>query len=165
MIAEPDWNSTIPKIPNNDYHHVVESATQTLLGKVRYHGSVAVSVATFVAMSIHPVPWCVDCEFPNPWGHIANRTDDFLCAWALIAPFIAGLFEFKNGWLVPACIVIFTLITQPLGGVPWWSLLANEGPLIVIIGLPTCMGCFILGKLLRLAISSAKRGIEPGEQM
>jgi uncharacterized membrane protein len=103
-----------------------------------------------MALAMHPTPWCVDCEYRNPWGHVSDRIDDVLAAWSLIAPFIAGLLSFRKGWLVPIFVVIATLITQPLGGVAWWSLRENEGPMIMIIGLPVCTFCFGLGRIIHL---------------
>ena len=52
--------------------------------------------------------------------------------WLLIAPFLAGVFPVKRGWLVPVVTVLALLATQPLGGVAWWSLRENEGPFILL---------------------------------
>jgi hypothetical protein len=147
------------------YHDVVDSGAQTFLAKVHSHGSVAVSLGTLIALSVHPTPWCFDCEFSNPWGHVNNRLDDILGAWLLIAPFIAGLFAFKKGWLVPASMVVATLVTQPLAGVPGWSLRENEGPIIVILGLPACAVCLLLGYCVRGTYFLARRNLQPGAQV
>jgi hypothetical protein len=143
----------------------VDCGAQTLVASVRSHGSVAISLATLVALTIHPTPWCVACEFSNPWGHVGDRLDDILGAWSLVAPFVAGLFALNKGWLVPVCVVLATLITQPLGGVAWWSLLNNEGPAIVILGLPACAVCFLLGYCIRGTYLSARRNLQPGAQI
>jgi hypothetical protein len=50
--------------------------------------------------------------------------------------------------LVPICVVLCLLATQPLGGVAWWSLRENEGPFILTFGLPTTAVCFGVGYLL-----------------
>jgi len=68
----------------------------------------------------------------------------------------------KNGWLVPVCMALVTLITQPLAGVDWLSVRENEGPIIVIIVLPACAVCFFLGYCVRVAALSARRDVEPG---
>src|SRR5438445_188978 len=86
------------------YDELVENAVQGWLSKVRYHGSVLISLATLFAFSIHPVPWCFDCELPNPWGHVAGWADDVLTLWLLTAPFLAGVFALRMGWLVPVCM-------------------------------------------------------------
>jgi len=143
----------------------VNSGAKTLLATVRSHGSVAISLATLLALTIHPTPWCVDCEFSNPWGHVSDRLDDILDAWLSIAPFIAGLFAFRKGWLVPVCMVLATLITQPFGGVAWWSLLNNEGPVIVILGLPACAFCFFLGYCIRATVLLAGGSLQPKAQI
>lgn len=143
------------------YDEVVELAAQAVLSKFRYHGSVAVSVATLIALSIHPTPWCIDCEFPNPWSHISDGGDVVLTVWLLIAPFLAGLFALRRGWLVPVGMVLALLITQPLGGVAWWSLRENEGPFILILGLPTCAACFAFGQLVRSAVVLIQGFIKP----
>ena len=109
------------------------------------------SLATVVAFSVHPVPWCFDCEFPDPWGHIYSRIDDVLSLWSLAAPFIAGLFGFRKGWLVPIIVVFATMMAQPLGGVAWWSFTENEGPTIILLGVPACASSFGAGWLVRFA--------------
>ncbi len=138
----------------------MKDVAQTLQRKVRDHGSVAVSAATLIALSLHPTPWCFNCEFSNPWGHVSDRIDDILGAWLLIAPFIAGLFAFKKGWLVPVSMVLATLITQPLAGVAGWSLRTNEGPIIVILGLPACAVCLLLGYCVRGTLLLARRNLQ-----
>ena len=107
------------------------------------------SATTLAALCVHPVPWCFDCEFPNPWGHVYSKVDDALSAWLLIAPFLVGLFSFRRGWLVPMWMVFALLVTQPLGGVAWWSLRDNEGPIIILLGVPLCTACFGVGHLVR----------------
>ena len=71
-------------------------------------------------------------------------------ALVLAAPFLAGLFALRRGWLVPICVVVALLLTQPLGGVEWWSLRDNEGPVILIFGFPAAFVCFGLGSILRV---------------
>lgn len=139
----------------------MESRAQTLFAKVRSRGSVTISLATLGALAIHPTPWCVDCEFSNP----SDRLDDILGAWSLAASFVAGLFAFNKGWLVPVCVVLATLIALPLGGVAWWSLLNNEGPAIVILGLPACAACLLLGYCIRATVLLARGSLQPKTQI
>lgn len=78
--------------------------------------------------------------------------DDVLGVWSLVAPFLSGLFGFRNGWLVPVSVVVGTLIAQPLGGVEWWSFRNNEGPLILLFGLPVCGFSYLIGLAVGLAV-------------
>jgi hypothetical protein len=128
-----------------------------LLTTVYSRGWEIISLATIIAFSVHPTPWCADCEFPDPWGHVYDRIDDILGLWSLTAPFIAGVLGLRKGWLVPICVVFATLITQPLGGVPLWSLVRNEGPTIVILGLPICAFSFGVGNVIHRAAISTMR--------
>ena len=122
-----------------------------IYSKLRYHGAAALSAGTLIALILHPTPWCFDCEFANPWGHIYDWLDTALSIWLLVAPFLAGLFALRKGWLVPLSLVGALLASQSLGGVAWWSLRENEGPIILMFGLPTCAACFFLGSVVRLA--------------
>ena len=131
------------------YDGVVNISTQALLPKLRSYGALSLSALTLSALIIHPVPWCFDCEFPNAWGHVDGPADVVLSAWLLIAPFLAGLFGVRRGWIVPVCMVLALLVTQPIGGVEWWSLRANEGPVIIMLGVPLTAASFGLGYLVR----------------
>ena len=51
---------------------------------------------------------------------------------------------------MPFCVVLALLITQPLGGVAWWSLRDNEGPIIIIFGLAATLMCFGFGFVVRV---------------
>jgi hypothetical protein len=46
-------------------------------------------------------------------------------------------------WLIPPGIMLANLMTQHLGGVPWWSLRENEGPIIILVDLIS--GFILLG--------------------
>ena len=70
--------------------------------------------------------------------------------WLFAAPFLAGLLALRRGWLVPICVVLALLVTQPLGGVALWSLRENEGPVILISGFPAAFACFGLGYVVRV---------------
>jgi hypothetical protein len=82
-------------------------------------------------------------------GHVADRFDDFLFVWSLFAPFIAGMFAMRTGWIVPLAVVFGNWISQLLGGEHWVDFEGNEGPMILLLGLPFCMACFGLGWAVR----------------
>ena len=134
----------------------MEAGIRSSLSKLRYHGAVGVSVATVIALCIYPIPFCIDCEFPKPWGHVSVQGEGLVFAWLLIAPVLAGLLALRNGWLVPICAVLALPITQPLGGVAWWSLRDNEGPFILYVGLLAAMACFGIGHLIRIIVVCMK---------
>jgi hypothetical protein len=112
------------------------------------------------ALFAFPIPLCIDCEFPNPWGHVKSEGESPVAIWLLLAPFLAGALAVRKGWLVPPLVVLVFLISQPLGGVAWWSLRENEGPFILMFGLPITMACFVLGFLLRAAAEFIGAGAE-----
>ena len=92
---------------------------------VRSHAAIVAPVVTLVALTIHPIPWCFDCEFPNPWGHVdtTNGWDMVVLAWWLvIASALAGFLAIRRSCLVPIGIVLAHLATQRVGGVEWPSL-------------------------------------------
>jgi hypothetical protein len=149
-------NSWRPHDSNNVYYCVVGIGRRFLIALYSY-GSVIISLGTIAAFTLHPTPWCVDCEFPNPWGHVHDRMDDILDLWSLTAPFISGVLGLRKGWLVPIFIVLATLIAQPLGGVPLWSLVGNEGPMIIILGVPICVFSFGVGNVIHRAANLTLR--------
>ena len=118
--------------------------------KLRQYGTVSLSVITLIALIFRPLPFCVDCGFPNPWGHVAKGGQSLVFVWLFAAPFLAGVFALRRGWLVPICVVVALLLSQPLGGVAWWSLRDNEGPVILMFGFPATFMCFGLGYVVRV---------------
>ena len=123
---------------------------RSALRKLRQHGTVSLSLLTVIALSFYPLPFCIDCEYPNPWHHVAKGGEPLAFALVFAAPFLAGLFALRRGWLVPICVVVALLVTQPLGCVEWWSLRDNEGPFILIFGFPAAFVCFGLGYVIRV---------------
>lgn len=114
-----------------------------------------VFVLTFFILAIHPIPECVACEFPQAWGRddlAYTRDSTLLASWFILASLVAGFGDVKSAWLVPVAILMAHLLTQPIGGVPWWSLWANEGPMVLLLGIPTGAACLVVGHLLRLAV-------------
>jgi hypothetical protein len=132
------------------------------LARLRKQGAVVISASTIVALSVCPIPLCFDCEFPNPWGHVQARCEAPLAVWLLFAPFAAGILGLRRSWLVPVCVVLGFLATQPLGGVEWWSLRDNEGPFILMYCAPLALACFGAGHLIRLAAILARRFLAVG---
>ena len=138
----------------------MDSRASILLSKISRYGATVLSVVTVFALIVYPLPFCIDCEYPNPWGHASVQAEVPVSFWLLIAPFLAGAFPVKKGWLVPLVVVLALIATQPLGGVAWWSLRENEGPFILLLGLPVTAVCFGFGCLTRVIVTSVRR--QPG---
>ena len=120
------------------------------------HPTVVVFLVTFMVLAIHPLPECVECEHSNPWGRddaAFARGVAIITAWLILASFVAGFSCLRRYWPVPVSIVVADLITQPLGGVPLWSLWSNEGPLIVMFGLAAGATSLLAGHLIRVWVS------------
>lgn len=117
--------------------------------KLISHGAALLSLVTVAALVAYPLPFCIGCKYPNPWGHQSVKGEVPVALWLLIAPFIAGAFPIKKGWLVPIVVVLALVATQPLGGVAWWSLREIEGPFIIVLGLPVTAMCFAFGWVTR----------------
>lgn len=131
------------------------STPEPMIRRVAKNPALWVFVFTFIVLTIHPVPECVSCEYPGPWGRndVAYRYGaDVLTAWLIVASFAAGVWNVRRNWLVPVAIVFAHLATQPIGGVPFWSLWSNEGPIILVLGLAAGLGAFITGHLVRLGV-------------
>jgi hypothetical protein len=107
----------------------------------------------FIGLALFPIPWCVDCEFPNPYGIdaavLAHRASIFEI-WSISAIFLSAFLKFKKFWLIPLGIMIADLMTQHLGGVTWQSLRDNEGPFIILIDLVAGFVLLGLGILSRM---------------
>jgi len=115
---------------------------------------------TFFALAVHPVPECVACEYSHPWGRdngSAARDSILILAWLGGASLLAGYFGVKWKWLVPASIVLADLATQPIGGVPLWSLASNEGPMILLLGVPLGAASLLVGLLVRRCVEQVRR--------
>jgi len=112
-----------------------------------------VFVVTLVVLAIHPIPECVACESPGAWGRneaAYTRASGVFDAWFILASVTAGFCSVRKYWSVPAAIVVADLITQPLGGVPLWSLWSNEGPVLVLVGAIAGATFLMVGSLLRV---------------
>jgi len=94
---------------------------------------------------IHATPWCIDCETAAPFGHVYTPVDDVLQVWLIVMPLLAGLLKLEKGWLAPLLMVAVQHIEQFVGGEPWLDFKGNEGPFIVLLGLPVCFLSLLLG--------------------
>ena len=111
-----------------------------------------VFLVTLVVLAIHPIPECIDCEFPHPWGRddvTYHHAADILSVWFVVATITAGFCSIRKYWLVPVLITFADVITQPLGGVALWSLRSNEGPVIVLLGLVAGALGLLVGAIMR----------------
>jgi hypothetical protein len=113
-----------------------------------------ISVSLF-ASALFPIADCFDCEGPNPWGRndavYAIRSTSFLY-WLVGASLLAGFARRRFGWTVPVAITLISCATEPLGGVPIWSLIHNEGPIVLIYGGTIGLASFFAGAGARVAV-------------
>ena len=124
--------------------------------------AVWVFAVTFTVLAIHPLPECVACEYARPWGRTEAayvEGSSLLTAWLIGASLAAGFWNLRKNWLVPFSIVIAHLATQSIGGVPFWSLWSNEGPVILALGLLVGAGSLMAGYLIHLAFGRI-RGVK-----
>jgi hypothetical protein len=134
-------------------------ATRSFAGKLARSVPLWVFLLTFIILALHPIPECVACEFPHPWGRndISYARDSKLFeAWLILGSFLAGFWSLRRNWLVPLAMVTAYVTTQPIGGVPFWSLWWNEGPMIVLLDVPTGAASLLLGHLLRCGIGQVR---------
>jgi hypothetical protein len=121
-----------------------------------------VFLVTLIVLAVHPIPECIDCEFPRPWGrddvayhHAAN----ILSVWFVVATITAGAFSIRKYWLVPISIAVADVITQPIGGVALWSLWNNEGPAILLLGCAWGAVGLSAGAVVRFLIDRVIRAV------
>jgi hypothetical protein len=112
---------------------------------IKRYASIVIVIATFIALAFFPIPSCFDCEGPNPYGDAAVLAHRQLIfeIWPISAIFFSVFLRIKRPWLIPPGIMLADLMTQHLGGVPWWSLRENEGPIIILVEL--IAGFILLG--------------------
>ena len=128
-------------------------------------------LVTVVALSLFPIADCFDCEGPHPWGRddVAYQVrSEIFDIWLLGVSFLVGVFRLRFGWIVPLAIVVANCITEPLGGVGLWSLIKNEGPVILIMGGLFGLIAFGAGRLVSEFVvrknQSAARILPPGSR-
>jgi hypothetical protein len=121
-----------------------------------------VFLVTLTVLAIHPIPECIDCESPRPWGRddlAYLHASALLDVWFVVATITAGFCSIRKYWFVPVSIVLAHLITQPLGGVALWSLWSNEGPVIVLLGCAAGAVGLLIGAFIRLLVDRIVRPI------
>jgi hypothetical protein len=152
----------------SDMNPFRDSAAKAFALRLIARPALWVFLVTFIVLAIHPIPECVACEYPRPWGRddaIYAQASTLLAAWLVVASLAAGAGSVRRNWLVPVSIVIAHLATQPIGGVPLWSLWSNEGPMILLLGSLTGAVGLLVGYLARLGVGQLRtrfRG-NPGE--
>jgi hypothetical protein len=122
---------------------------------MRRYGTLAIGILTLAAVGVHPIPWCIGCETNTPFGHVYAQADDVIQVWLVAAPFFAGLLRLDKSWLSPFFMVAAQLMAQLVGGEPWLDFAANEGPLIVLFGLPVCFYFLLTGYGVRYLMTLA----------
>lgn len=131
-----------------------------MLGRfLRQNAAVLIGVLTFIVLAIHPVPDCVACEYPNPWARndtMYLRDSNLLVLWLILASFYAAVASLKRSWFVPFGIVFGDAVTQLRGRVTWESLVGNEGPMILIVGLSVGALSLVAGRLARHVYHSVR---------
>jgi len=135
---------------------------RSFAGRLATSVTLWVFLVTFVVLAVHPIPECVACEYPHAWGRneaTYGRDSVLIAAWLIIASFLAGFWSLRRNWLVPISIVIAHLATQPIGGVPFWSLWSNEGPMILLLGIPSGAASLLVGHLVRLGVGQMRSGL------
>jgi hypothetical protein len=46
-------------------------------------GTAALSAITIAALIAYPLPFCIDCEYPNQWGDVAVKAEIPTSTWLL----------------------------------------------------------------------------------
>jgi hypothetical protein len=121
---------------------------------IKRYGSIIIVIATFIALAFFPIPSCFDCEFPNPYGlsdAILTRRVLFFDIWFISVICFSVFLRIKRPWFIPLGMMLADLMTQHLGGVPWWSLRENEGPIIILVGLIAGFALLSLAFLCRIS--------------
>lgn len=99
-----------------------------------------------------PAPECVKCEFGSPWGRdedtFALNVLIYEC-WLFLATMGSVLLARFSVLIVSIPIIDGHLVSQWLTGVAAWSLLDNEGPIILIIDLFIAIAALCIGILIR----------------
>jgi vacuolar-type H+-ATPase subunit I/STV1 len=112
---------------------------------VQRNASFILVAAATISLACFPATLCFDCEPDYTFGRPASLNDfgwDIFSFWLIAVSFAAGLLRLRFAWLLPLCVAIADVATQHLGGVPWWDVKNNEGPMILIFATP--FGCMAL---------------------
>jgi hypothetical protein len=71
----------------------------------------------------------------------------------LVVPFAAGLLDLEKAWLAPLFMAAAQSLAQFAGGESWLAFESNEGPFIVLFGLPFCSLFLIAGSWSRRLVT------------
>ena len=127
---------------------------------LRRHLVLVLIAISFCGLVLFPLANCFDCEGPHPWGRndeaYATRSMVF-DYWLAGASLVAGLSRRRFGWMVPIAIVSIACATEPLAGVALWSLLNNEGPVMLIFDGSLGLGSFCAGLIARALIDRLRK--------
>jgi O-antigen/teichoic acid export membrane protein len=119
-------------------------------------------LVSLCGLVVFPIADCFDCEGPHSWGRddaaFAVRTTLFLY-WLVGASLLAGFSRRRFDWTVPIAITVICCATEPLGGVPLWSLLRNEGPVGLIFSGSIGLASFLLGMAARFVVEILRRRV------
>jgi O-antigen/teichoic acid export membrane protein len=127
---------------------------------LRQHLALILILSSCCFLVLFPLADCFDCEGPSPWGRndaaFAIRSTVFF--YLLVSSSaLAGLLRCRLGWLVPVAIVPIAGATERLGGVPLWSLIRNEGPVMLIFGGAVGLIVFLAGLVVRVAADGVRK--------
>ena len=78
--------------------------------------------------------------------------------WLAGASLTVGYLRCRFGWTVPVAITFIACATEPLGGVAIWSLVSNEGPVMLILGGSLGMASFCAGLIARIFVDRLQKG-------
>ena len=102
------------------------------------NAAILIDVLTLIVLAIHPIPECVDCEYPNPGVEMTRcicETPFFAGSLADPCVVLRGV-ELAETKLARALGIVFAhATTQFRAGVTWASFIGNEGPTILIMDL------------------------------
>jgi hypothetical protein len=127
---------------------------------LRHHLVLVLISISLCALIVFPLADCFDCEGPNPWGRndaaYATRSMMFICL-LVGSSLLAGFSRRRLGWTVPIAITVIACATQPLAGVELWSLVNNEGPIMLIVGGSIGLASFCVGLAARVIMDSWRK--------
>jgi hypothetical protein len=131
-----------------------------LAGYLRLHLVLVLIAISFCALILFPLADCFDCDYPHPWGRndaaYAIRSMAFDC-WLVGGSLLAGFSRRRFAWLVPVAITLIACATEPLGGVAFWSLVNNEGPIMLIFGGSLGLASFCVGLMARVLMDRLRK--------
>ena len=138
------------------------------LGTHLHHHLVLVLISiSLCALILFPIADCFDCDGANPWGRndVAYSVRSAIYSyWLVGSSLLVGFSRRRFGWTVPIAITVIACVTEPLGGVKLWSLVNNEGPVMLIFGGSIGLASFFAGVVARLMVDSRRKS-RPGDRV